>query len=40
MIRIRKQQGTILLVRNLTRHTEQPLLRNDTSRREPRRVQI
>jgi hypothetical protein len=26
MIRIRKQHGAILLVRNLTRNTEQPLL--------------
>jgi hypothetical protein len=40
MIRIRQQHGTILLVRNLARNTEQPLLRNDTSSREPRRVQI
>ena len=40
MIRIRKQHGAILLVRNLPRDPEQPLFRHDTSRREPRRVHI
>ena len=40
MIRIRQQHGTILLLRNLTRSTEQPLYQNDASSREPRRVQI
>ena len=40
MIRIRKQHRTMLLVRDLTRYTEQPLFRDDTSSREPRRVQI
>ena len=40
MIRVGKQHGAILLVRDLPRNTEQPLFRNDTSSREPRRVQI
>jgi hypothetical protein len=40
MIRIRKKHGTILLVPNLTRNTEQPLFRNYTSSREPRNIQI
>ena len=37
---IRKQNGTILLVRNLTRNREQRLFRNDTGCHEPRRIQI
>ena len=38
MTRRRKRHGTILLVRNLTRNTEQPLFQNGTSSRETRRI--
>ena len=40
VIRIRKQHRAVLLLRNLARNAEQPLLRNDANGREPRRVQV
>ena len=40
VIRIRKQHRTVLLLRNLARNTEQPLLRNYARGREPRRIHV
>jgi len=40
MIRIREQHRAALLLRNLARDAEQPLLRHYTDSGEPRRVRI